>query len=104
MNDAKEIISHINDKATILLKALPYVQGFREKTFVIKIGGEVIDGDALPTILKDIALLHSIGIHIIVVHGGGGQLNKYMKERGQPVRIINGRRITDDETIKVARL
>ncbi|MHA1713811.1 MAG: acetylglutamate kinase [Candidatus Ranarchaeia archaeon] len=92
------------NEATILLKALPYVQSFRGKTFVVKIGGEVLDASSIDVIMKDIALLHSVGIKIILVHGGGGQVNKFLEQRGIRVRFVKGRRITDDETLKVAEM
>lgn len=98
----QEIIS----KAAVLVEALPYVQNFRGATFVIKYGGSFMDDPDPETrarVAGDIAFLSAVGIHAVVVHGGGKAISRALAEQGIETRFVNGLRYTDAESVKVVR-
>ncbi|HKS15816.1 MAG TPA: acetylglutamate kinase, partial [Planctomycetota bacterium] len=89
----------------LLRQALPYINRFKNKVFVIKIGGDIADEE--PTLLpfcEEIALLVQVGIRTVVVHGGGKQATELSQQLGIEPRIINGRRVTDDRTLDVVKM
>ncbi|MDD5110245.1 MAG: acetylglutamate kinase [Patescibacteria group bacterium] len=93
-----------NDVRT-LRDALPYVRKFRDATFVIKCGGEIArDAGALDLLGSDISLCAHLGIHIVLVHGGGPQADELSERLGlEPVKV-GGRRVTDEATLEVAKM
>lgn len=99
-------IAEITAKARVLLEALPYIQDFRGSTFVVKYGGSFMD-DPNPEVRNrvavDIAFLAAVGIHVVVVHGGGKAITKAMAESGLKANFINGMRVTDEATIKIVK-
>ena len=91
-------------KAQILIDALPYIQKFSGKTVVIKYGGNaMINEDLKNSVIEDIILLKFIGLNPIVVHGGGPDISKALSEKGVKSKFINGLRVTDEQTVKVAQ-
>jgi len=89
----------------ILKQALPYFRRYKNKTFVIKLGGGILkDKKSLDNIAQDISLLYQIGIKVIVVHGGGYQATELSKKLGIIPKIIEGRRITDEKTLEVVKM
>jgi acetylglutamate kinase len=89
----------------LLREALPYIQRFKGKTFVVKFSGRVTeDRDHLISLCEELALLHQVGIRICVIHGGGKQLSELAKKMGVEQTIIEGRRVTDDETLEMAKM
>lgn len=91
-------------KAGILIEALPYIQKFAGKTVVIKYGGNAMINEELKnSVMEDITLLKFIGLKPIVVHGGGPDISKALNDRGIKSKFINGLRVTDEETMKVAQ-
>src|SRR5437762_10161903 len=89
----------------LLREALPYIQRFKGKTFVVKFSGKVTeDHDRLMSLAEELALLHQVGIHICVVHGGGKQLSELASKMGVEQTIIEGRRVTDDATLEMAKM
>ncbi|MFW6181814.1 MAG: acetylglutamate kinase, partial [Spirochaetota bacterium] len=89
----------------ILKQALPYIRQYKGKTFVVKIGGELVqDLAVLDDMAQDISLLHQIGIRIILIHGGGPQATELARKLGIAPRIIEGRRVTDEETLEVTKM
>ena len=89
----------------LLREALPYIQRFKGKTFVVKFSGKVTeDHDRLISLAEELALLHQVGIRICVVHGGGKQLSELAEKMGVEQTIIEGRRVTDDETLEMAKM
>ena len=91
-------------KAGILIEALPYIQRFAGKTVVVKYGGNAMINEELKnSVMEDITLLKFIGLKPIVVHGGGPDISKALNDRGIKSKFINGLRVTDEETIKVAQ-
>jgi len=89
----------------LLREALPYIQRFQGQTFVVKLSGKVTeDHDNLTSLAEELALLHQVGIRICVVHGGGKQLSDLAKKLGIEQTIIEGRRVTDDATLEMAKM
>jgi len=87
-----------------LKEILPYVRTFQGATFVIKIGGEVCGEKYLDEIAQQLSLLHHIGIAVVVVHGGGPQMDAWSKRMGIERKVVAGRRITDLETLQAAKM
>jgi acetylglutamate kinase len=100
--DVQEVIA----KSRVLLEALPYIQDFRGSTFVVKYGGSFMD-DPDPAVRNrvatDIAFLAAVGIHVVVVHGGGKAITKAMDGAGLKPNFINGLRVTDEATIAIVK-
>ncbi|MEE1049003.1 MAG: acetylglutamate kinase [Clostridia bacterium] len=93
------------DKAAILIEALPYIQKFAGKTVVVKYGGNAMINDELKNkVMEDITLLKYIGINPIVVHGGGPDISAALKQFDIESKFINGLRVTDEETMRVAQM
>src|SRR5437588_330909 len=89
----------------LLREALPYIQRFKGKTFVVKFSGKVTeDRDRLISLAEELALLHQVGIRLCVVHGGGKQLSELAAKLGVEQTIIEGRRVTDDDTLEMAKM
>jgi len=89
----------------LLREALPYIQRFKGQTFVVKLSGKVTeDPENLSSLAEELALLHQVGIRLCVVHGGGKQLSEMAKRMGIEQTIINGRRVTDDATLEMAKM
>ena len=85
--------------------ALRYVRAYRDQVFVVKLGGEVLaDARALDRIAGQVSLLSSLGIRIVVVHGGGPQATALSRRLGEEPRIVAGRRVTDDGALEVAKM
>lgn len=91
-------------KSAVLLEALPYIQRFRDAIFVVKYGGAFMD-DADPKVrtrvATDIAFLHSVGIKVVVVHGGGKAITRALAESNVETRFEHGLRVTTAESVKV---
>ena len=89
----------------LLREALPYIQRFQGKTFVVKFSGKVTEDKAnLASLAEELALLHQVGIRVCVVHGGGKQLNALAEKLGVAQTVIEGRRVTDDDTLELAKM
>lgn len=89
----------------LLREALPYIQRFKGQTFVVKLSGKATeDHENLSSLAEELALLHQVGIRICVVHGGGKQLSDLASMMGIKQTIINGRRVTDDATLEMAKM
>ena len=99
-------VVEITAKARVLLEALPYIQDFRGSTFVVKYGGSFMDdpsSEVRNRVAYDIAFLAAVGIHVVVVHGGGKTITKAMAESGLKANFINGLRVTDEPTIQIVK-
>ncbi|MBU62701.1 MAG: acetylglutamate kinase [Opitutae bacterium] len=100
----KADIEAIQAKAAVLVEALPYVRHFRGSTFVVKYGGSFMDAPDLEIrsrVARDIVFLNSVGIRVVVVHGGGKAITRTMDERGIESAFIDGLRITDYRAIEI---
>ncbi len=92
-------------KLDLLRESLPYIQKFKGKTFVVKFSGKVTeDKENLASLAEELALLHQVGIKICVIHGGGKQLSELAKKLGVAQTVIDGRRVTDDDTLELAKM
>lgn len=92
-------------KAETLVEALPYLQRYAGNIFVVKYGGHAMgDAEAARDFAEDVVLLQAVGIKPVVVHGGGPQLNAMLKRLGVESRFVDGLRVTDAETAKVAEM
>ncbi|MCK4458176.1 MAG: acetylglutamate kinase [Methanosarcinales archaeon] len=92
-------------RANILIEALPYIQEFADSIMVIKIGGNaIVEPSTLDDIIRDVILLQCIGIHPIIVHGGGPEISKKMERLGKKPEFAGGLRITDEETLEITRM
>jgi len=85
--------------------ALRYVRAYRDHVFVVKLGGDVLtDEEALDHVAAQLALLHSLGIRLVVVHGGGPQASALQRRLGHEPVLVAGRRVTDDAALEVAKM
>ena len=85
--------------------ALRYVRAYRDQVFVVKLGGDVLNQpDTLDGVAAQIALLSSLGIRIVVVHGGGPQASSLSRRLGIEPRMVAGRRVTDDQALELAKM
>jgi acetylglutamate kinase len=97
------MIMHSPEKSAViraLRSAAPYIRMYKGKTFVVKAGGAVF-GDPVATraLIEQIAILHYLGIKVVMVHGGGPQLTQVTEAMGVPTRMVQGRRVTDEKAI-----
>ena len=94
-----------NETAAVLIEALPYILRFAGSTVVVKYGGNALSGtthtDPLKVFAEDMVFLASVGIHPIVIHGGGPQINAELERQGIESKFVEGRRVTDAPTMKV---
>jgi len=89
-------------RAEALIEALPFIQKFRGRTFVIKYGGSAMEDEhVIERLLRDIVFLEAVGINPILVHGGGKAITDRMREAGLKAKFVNGLRVTDDKAIKI---
>lgn len=93
------------EKAEVLIEALPYIQKFYGKTVVIKYGGSaLINPEIKETLIKDIALMKLVGMKPVIVHGGGSDINAFLKKMDIKSEFINGLRVTDEETMQIVEM
>jgi acetylglutamate kinase len=94
----------MSERINVLKKAAPYLHLYKGKIFVVKIGGEVFAKEStLENFAEQVALLHQLGINVVIVHGGGSVATELSERLGIPVKTINGRRVTSAETLEVAK-
>ena len=94
----------LTDRAQVLAEALPYIQKYSGKTVVVKYGGNAMVSEQLrQAVISDIILLSLVGIHVVVVHGGGPEISGMLKKIGKESRFVDGLRYTDEETMDVVQ-
>ncbi len=92
-------------RAEVLTQALPYIQEYRNKTVVIKYGGNAMISEELKdAVIGDIILLSLIGIKVVLVHGGGPEINELLQKTGKKTEFIDGLRVTDKETAEAVQM
>lgn len=94
----------MNDRIQALTEILPFVREFQGGLFVLKLGGEVAQGQSLAQIAEQVSLIHHVGVKLALVHGGGPQINALLGQLGIPVTQVGGRRITDADTLRAAKM
>jgi acetylglutamate kinase len=96
------------ERAAVLVEALPYIQRFAGQVVVVKYGGNALagasDDDALALFAQDLVLMRAVGMRPVVVHGGGPQISELMSRLGKTTEFRNGLRVTDAETVDIARM
>ena len=91
--------------AGVLVQALPYFRHWVGKTIVVKYGGNAMLNEELKHgVMEDIVLLNTIGIHVVLVHGGGPEINNMLNKIGKESKFVNGLRYTDAETMEVVQM
>ncbi|MFR5264595.1 acetylglutamate kinase [Clostridium sp.] len=92
-------------RANTLIQALPYIQEYREKVIVVKYGGNAMQNLSLEeAVIKDIILMNCVGIKVVLVHGGGPDIDKILKKIGKKTEFINGLRYTDEESMEIVQM
>ena len=92
-------------RAEVLTAALPYIRRYRGKVVVIKYGGNAMINEQLKQqVMEDIVLLWLIGVKVVLVHGGGPEINDTMKKLGKEAQFVNGLRVTDKETVDIVQM
>jgi acetylglutamate kinase len=103
LGDARLATAH--DKAAILAEALPYIREFSGRTVVVKYGGHAMEDPALADLFaQDVVLMRLVGMNPVVVHGGGPQISELMRRLGKEPEFLDGLRVTDAETVDIARM
>ena len=93
------------ERAKVLTQALPYIKQYAGKTVVIKYGGNAMISEELKSaVMEDIVLLSTVGIHVVLVHGGGPEINAMLKKIGKESKFVGGLRYTDRETMDVVEM
>ena len=93
------------ERAAVLIEALPYIQRFRGRTIVVKFGGNaMVDPGLARSFAEDVVLMRSVGLRPVVVHGGGPQISELMGRLGKVPEFRDGHRVTDAETVDIARM
>lgn len=93
------------ERAEILIQALPYIQKFKDKTIVVKYGGHAMVNEELKkAVIHDLILLSYVGIQVVVIHGGGMEINAYLKKTGKESHFVQGQRFTDAETMDIVQM
>lgn len=93
------------DRSRVLVQALPYIQKYNNKIIVIKYGGNaMIDERLKNAVMTDIVLLSLVGIKVVLVHGGGPEINDMLNKTGKESRFVDGLRYTDEETMDIVQM
>ncbi|MEY8380202.1 acetylglutamate kinase [Ileibacterium valens] len=93
------------ERAAILIEGLPYIKEYAGKTVVVKYGGNaMIDEKLKQAVIEDVLLLHLVGIHVILVHGGGPDISRMLKETGRPTHFVKGLRYTDENVMEIVQM
>lgn len=91
-------------KSSVLIESLPYIRQFRGRLVVVKFGGAAMDSpEILDQVLRDVVYMESVGMRPVLAHGGGPAISAAMKARGKQPVFVKGRRVTDEETLAIAR-
>ncbi len=92
-------------RANVMVEALPYLQKYNNKVVVVKYGGNAMTNDTLKqAVMEDIVLLSLVGIKVVLVHGGGPEINEMLNKIGKKSEFVNGLRYTDEETIDIVQM
>ena len=97
-------MSSLIDRAQVLAEAMPYIQKYSGTTIVVKYGGNAMISEELrEAVISDLILLSLVGVHVVVVHGGGPEISDMLKRLGHASRFVDGLRYTDEETMEVVQ-
>ncbi|MEN9506319.1 MAG: acetylglutamate kinase [Actinomycetota bacterium] len=108
MSSEPNSVDRASERADVLVEALPYIRRFSGKVVVVKYGGNALagasDDQALSLFAQDLVLMRAVGMRPVVVHGGGPQISDLMQRLGKQTEFRNGLRVTDAETVDIARM
>ncbi len=105
VTNVNNVLDEAQQKAEVLIEALPYIQKFNRKIIVVKYGGSAMsDVELQKNVIKDVTLLKLVGFKPIVVHGGGKAISTWVNKTGKEAKFINGLRVTDAETMEIAEM
>ncbi len=94
-----------NERAEVLVQALPYIKRYNNKVVVVKYGGNAMVNEQLKQqVMEDIVLLWLIGVKVVLVHGGGPEISDLMKRLGKESKFVDGLRVTDEETVDIVQM
>ena len=94
-----------NERAEVLVQALPYIKKYSNKVVVVKYGGNAMINEQLKQqVMEDIVLLWLIGVKVVLVHGGGPEISDLMKRLGKESKFVDGLRVTDEETVDIVQM
>ncbi len=92
-------------RAAVLVEALPYIQDYKDKIIVVKYGGNAMINEELKNaVMRDIVLLTTVGIRVVLIHGGGPEITDMLKRVGKESKFVNGLRVTDAETAEIVQM
>lgn len=99
------MVDNSMDRAKVLAEALPYIKKYYGKTIVVKYGGNAMTGNGIfGSVMSDLVLLSLVGIHLVVVHGGGPEISDALGKMGKETHFVNGLRYTDRETMDIVQM
>lgn len=94
----------INKRAKVLIQAMPYIRKFSGETIVVKYGGNAMINDKLKSaVMSDIALMRLVGVNVVLVHGGGPEINAMLKAVGKESKFENGMRVNTKKLLTLCR-
>lgn len=98
-------MNELQQKASVLIEALPYIQQFNRRIIVVKYGGSAMSTKELQeNVIKDVTLLKLVGFKPVIVHGGGKEISRWVEKVGMEPRFVNGLRVTDEDTMELAEM
>ncbi|MDR0598844.1 MAG: acetylglutamate kinase [Treponema sp.] len=105
VNDTAQTARLAAQRAEVLIRALPYIQRYRGRTMVVKYGGNaMINNDLKAAVIQDLILMSCVGIPVVLVHGGGPEIEAMLNALGKKSRFVQGLRYTDEETMEVVQM
>ena len=103
--NGEDIANSYMQKVGVLLESLPYIKEYFNKVVVVKIGGSMMENDAIiKSVLDDLVLMKFVGIKVVLIHGGGKQITKLMEEKGIKAKFVDGLRVTTKEVINIVKM
>lgn len=95
----------VSKRAKVLIQAMPYIKKYSGETIVVKYGGNAMINEELKAaVMSDLVLMQLVGVNVVLVHGGGPEINAMLKAVGKESKFINGMRVTDKETIDIVQM
>lgn len=105
IEDREKFMEDLTGKAETLIEALPYIRDFYNKIVVVKYGGSAMtDKELEKSVIQDVVLLKLVGMRPVIVHGGGKEINRWLKNFGKESEFVNGLRVTDHDTMEIAEM
>ncbi len=103
--DNQDFAELVNERVGTLVEALPYIREFSGKTIVVKYGGAAMtDPELKRAVMKDLVLMHYVGVHVVLVHGGGPKINEMLGRLGEEPEFVNGLRVTGKSTMDIVEM